>query len=104
MKPTPAERAVIEEMHDWSWDHTGGHIPDLKLMTNGYQDRLIALAQWHLDKIDNEKQKGFIQGLVTASTHLEQALKTLRQISALPRGGRAKRLARAALRFLENVK
>ena len=97
--PTPAEKAVIDEImligtgckNDWkTW----------KNFDPERQSVWLNIARWHLNKMLDENAHNCGEFYYREKV----AMKTLRQIAALPRGGRAKRLARAALRFLEHVR
>lgn len=86
MNPTPAEKSVIDEIRRIAGQAYGttSQLPFSDLIPS-QRRAYLQMARWHLAK-------------------LETMHTTLRQIAALPRGGRAKRLAVGAIRFLENVK
>lgn len=104
MKPTLAEKAVISELRRIAGQAYGttSQLPFSDLIPS--QRRAYwQTARWHLSHLEQAWNEGYMKGLLNVNIHHETALKTLHQIADLPRGGRAKRLAVATLRFLENV-
>lgn len=101
MNPTPAEKAIIGELRRIAGQAYGttSQLPFSDLIA-AQRRAYWQMARWHLNKL-NECREDSHQ--ITRST-VEPLITTLRQIAALPRGGRAKRLAVATLRFMENVK